>query len=176
MELSQAFNKIVNTKWSFANNFKIHFQGEHANMFDFLPNHGELHVINFSLDALMAEDLSIFAGGRHLQILGVEEVHSGSFKIRDYNQLSIYKQFIKIWRTQLYKYYDDYKFSIVVIKEPDYPDEREKVILTAKECYIHTVDVLQLDNENENQIFEFTVNFRTPNVSIDNFDQYALLR
>ena len=35
MELSQAFNKIVNTKWSFANNFKIHFQGEHANMFKF---------------------------------------------------------------------------------------------------------------------------------------------
>ena len=103
-------------------------------------------------------------------------MHSGSFKIRDYNQLSIYKQFIKIWRNQLYKYYDDYKFSIEVIKEPDYPDESEKVILTAKECYIHTVDALQLDNENENQIFEFTVNFRTPNVSIDNFDQYALLR
>lgn len=176
MNLSQAFNKIISTKWTMTNNFKAHFQGEHGGLFDFLPEHGEINIVNYNLDSLTAEEQNLFTAGRHLSILGAEEIHTCSMKIRDQDQLKIYKNFIKIWRNQIYKYYDEYKFSVVIIKEPDYPGESEKTVLTAKECYLYNVGNLSLDNEQENQIFEFDIQIKTPNVSIDGFDQYVILK
>lgn len=175
MNLSEAFNRIVNTRWTLSNNFKAHFQGEHGDLFNFLPEHGEINIVNFNLDALAAEEQNAYTGCKHVSILGVEEIHTCSMKIRDHNQLDIYKNFLKIWRSQIYKYYDEYKFSVVIIKEPDYPSESEKVVLTAKECYLFNVGNLVLDNEQENQIVEFDIQLKSPNISFDNIDQYIML-
>lgn len=172
MDISSAYNKIINTRWSFTNNFKVQFHGVNGGLFDFLPSHGELNIVNYNLDSLSAEEQNLFTAGRHVSILGAEEIHTCTMKIRDHDQLSIYKNFLLIWRQQIYKYFDEYKFDIVIIKEPDYPNETEKQVLQAKDCYIVNVGNLTLDNEQENQIFEFDVQIKSSNVSIDGFNQY----
>lgn len=175
MKLSDAYNKIIHTKWTFANNFKVHFMGPHGEDFNFLPNHGELNIVNYTLDSLSAEEQTAFTAGRHLSILCAEEMHTCSMKIRDQDQLNIYTKFLTLWRSQIYKYLDEYVFDLYIIKEPDYPAEIEKTVLKAKDCYISNVGALTLDNEQENQIFEFDLQIKTPNVVIGNFEQFSIM-
>ena len=174
MKLSDAYNKIINSKWTFTNNFKVQFMGNGSSLFNFLPSRGELNIVSYTMDSLTAEEQTAFTAGRHVSILCAEEMHTCSLKIRDQDQLSIYTNFLKVWRSQIYKYFDEYKFDLIIIKEPDYPGEKEKTVISARECYIFNVGSLILDNEQENQIFEFDLQIKCPNIVIDGFEQYTM--
>jgi hypothetical protein len=80
--------------------------------------------------------------------------------------MELYTKFLQAHQLQQYNYFDDIKMETKIFKEPDYYSESKRRLFTLEDTIIISVSQVQFSNNTENQIAEFSVQFKsaTPRV------------
>lgn len=161
---------IVNSykkKWSFMNSFRVNF-----NFTDTLKNvsgwrddtHGRditLNIINITTPQFTNQPIEVFVANKWVIGNGRDELYRFSITFRDYNQMELYSMFLKMYQRTKNDYPSNVMLSINLYKDADYFSEEELKLFTFEETMIEAVSQLTFDNTAENQIAEFSVQFKS---------------
>ena len=107
-----------------------------------------------------------FVGNKWRIQNGRDELYKFSITFRDKDQMSIYKSFYNLYRETKEQYFDNCSFSIIIYKDADYYYEKDRKFMLLNGTIVESVSQLQFSNDTQNQIAEFTVNFKcvSPNI------------
>jgi len=170
MALADNITAIYNTKWSYINTFKVHFHftdfiasesgwgSTYHDLSLYVKNVNTPEYTNAPIEAYLADQWQIHSGRN--------ELWTFTITFRDYNNLSLYKKFVKTYNNQKIQYFDYIKTGVKIIKEGDYFDEKDTTLLDMPSCLIAAVGSISFSNETEAQIAEFDVQFKTVNPAI----------
>lgn len=131
-----------------------------------------LHLVSFTPPQLSYSALQTYTGGRFASNTGIPNEFSFSATFNDSNQLEFYRLFSTQFREQFYRYFDDYTFNVFLSKDSDYADkyhndtkgfdrwsDKSVPLMSLKRCRISSISPVLFNNETENQIAQFTVEF-----------------
>jgi len=159
-------NKLIdayNTKWSFINTFTVVFVlptkfSEYSDLFRDI----DLHIINVDTPQFTNQPVEVFFGNKWNIHNGRDELYRFSITFRDKNQMELYAAFVKMYHSTREDFFDNVKMTVSILKDRDWKDEDLlKSFSTYEDVIIESVSQLQFNNTTEDQIAEFTVNFKT---------------
>jgi len=167
MKLSDAVSTAYDRKWSMINTFtaQIIFPTYLIDKVGInVPDESiNLNIVSFETPDFTNEPIEVFVSNRWIIQNGRDTMYRFSITFRDYNQLLLYKTFVKIYNLTKENYFDSIKMSILIYKDPDWLNESSKLLSSFEGVLVDSVSNLSFSNETENQIAEFTVNFKTNN-------------
>lgn len=172
--LSNAYNKLKNTKWSFSNTFRCSFNFNKSNTKTSKINgenySNEVYLVKANIPALTATPDVNWIDHRNMQTMSTVEVMTINIDFLDHDQLELYRFWSQHFLDQLDDYLDNYKFSVDFIKLPDNPNEEEFVLFRAEDCIVNNVSQLDLSNnaEGSGTILTFSISFQTPRIIVNN--------
>ena len=82
-----------------------------------------------------------------------------SVTFRDQDQMALYRTLTRAFVACRKMYADDCACTIIVTKDADYYNEKDKPLATFNKCLITGISQLSFSNETKNQIAEFSVEF-----------------
>lgn len=171
--LSNAYNKLKNTKWSFSNTFRCVFnfadQAKTAAL-NGSDNTNEVYLVKANIPSLTASPDVQWIDHRNFQVMNTVEIMTVNVDFLDHDQLELYRFWSKHFMDQLDDYIDNYKFSVEFIKLPDNPNEEEFTIAVMEDCVVNNVSQLDLNTSSEGSgtILTFSISFQTPKITINN--------
>lgn len=165
MNLKDGIAKAYETQWSMINTFTVQFDfGNNWNMkklcrvpFDDSLN---LNIISVTTPDFQNSPIETFIGNRWRVQNGRDELYKFSITFRDKNQMRLYKSFYDMYRETKEQYFDNCCFNVGIIKDADYYNESDVKIMNLGGTIVESLSQLQFSNETQNQIAEFTVNFK----------------
>lgn len=172
--LSNAYNKLKNTKWSFSNTFRCSFNFNKSNVKTSKINgenySNEVYLVKANIPALTATPDVNWIDHRNMQTMSTVEVMTINIDFLDHDQLELYRFWSQHFLDQLDDYLDNYKFNVDFIKLPDNPNEEEFVLFRAEDCIVNNVSQLDLSNnaEGSGTILTFGISFQTPRIIVNN--------
>lgn len=171
--LSNVYNKLKNTKWSFNNTFRCTFNFNDpikSNAINGANGSNEVYLVKANIPPLTATPDVQWIDHRNFQTMSTVEIMTISIDFLDHDQLELYRFWSKHFMDQLDDYIDNYKFSIEFTKLPDNPEEEEFVIARAEDCVVNTVSQLDLSTSSEGSgtILTFNISIQTPKIIINN--------
>ena len=167
LSLHDAIAKIQETRWTFTNNFNVQFLFDGNNQ---LAGQCGLNGLDINLYVKECKIPQIgtssliekFTLDRPRIAMGAWECTVFDFTFKDYDNLDLYTRFVAYVAGERYRYFDEYKFKIKVLKLGDhFGDEPETHVLTLDNCYITTVSQITFSNDNEAQVLEFGVQIKS---------------
>lgn len=171
MKLKDGIIKAYETHWSMINTFTVNFNfGRNLNMQRLLKTKFDdslnLHIVSLTTPDFQNTPIETFIGNRWRIQNGRDELYKFSITFRDKDQLRIYKSFYNLYRETKEQYFDNCSFSVIIYKDADYYNESDKKFMELNGTIIESVSQLQFSNDTQNQIAEFTVNFKcvSPNI------------
>ena len=171
MKLKDGITKAYETHWSMINTFTVNFNfGRNLNMQRLLKTKFDdslnLHIVSLSTPDFQNTPIETFVGNRWRIHNGRDELYKFSITFRDKDQMRIYKSFYDLYRETKEQYFDNCSFSVIIYKDADYYNERDKKFMELNGTIIESVSQLQFSNDTQNQVAEFTVNFKcvSPNI------------
>lgn len=171
MKLRAGIVKAYETHWSMINTFTVNFNfGRNLNMQRLLKTKFDdslnLHIVSLTTPDFQNTSIETFIGNRWRIQNGRDELYKFSITFRDKDQLRIYKSFYNLYRETKEQYFDNCSFSVIIYKDADYYNESDKKFMELNGTIIESVSQLQFSNDTQNQIAEFTVNFKcvSPNI------------
>lgn len=156
MKLSDGIQIAYQRKWSMINTFTVQIISPLAD-FDESIN---LSIVSFQTPDFTNDPIEAFIANKWRIHNGKDALYRFTITFRDYDQMSLYSKFKKIYRDQHEMYFDDMKMTIIIEKDGDWLQESAKKIMEFEGAMIEGVSNLSFSNETENQIAEFTVNFK----------------
>lgn len=172
--LSNAYNKLKNTKWSFSNTFRCVFNFNKMNSKTTEINGvnfaNEVYLVKANIPALSATPEVNWIDHRNFQTMSTVELMAVNIEFIDHDQLELYRFWSKHFMDQLDDYIDNYKFSIEFTKLPDNPGEEEFVIAKMEDCVVDSVTQLDFSSNSEGSgtILTFGISIKTPRIIINN--------
>lgn len=125
-------------------------------------------IISVDTPQFNSQNIETYMGGHWYINNGRDEVYRFSMTFRDFNNLSLYRLFTKMYFKQRQKYFDYVAFSVILSKATglnsfdgvgyNFPDRK---IFQFDETIIDSISQLQFSNNTEAQIAEFTVTFKS---------------
>ena len=92
---------------------------------------------------------------------GRQELYRFSITFRDLDQMKLYREFHKLYKDQRNNYFDDICMQVKILKDSDwYGEPVTKEFMTFEGTMIENISNVSFNNENENEIVEFSVNFK----------------
>lgn len=171
MNLKDGISKAYETHWSMINTFTVEFQfGDNLNMISLLKADFDdslnLHIISITTPDFQNSPIETFIGNRWRVQNGRDELYKFSITFRDKDQMRLYKSFYNLYRETKEQYFDNCSFDVIIYKDADYYDETDKKFMALNGTIIESLSQLQFSNDTQNQIAEFTVNFKciAPNI------------
>lgn len=171
MKLKDGITKAYETHWSMINTFTVNFNfGRNLNMQRLLKTKFDdslnLHIVSLSTPDFENTSIETFVGNRWRIHNGRDELYKFSITFRDKDQMRIYKSFYNLYRETKEQYFDNCSFSVIIYKDADYYNERDKKFMELNGTIIESISQLQFSNDTQNQVAEFTVNFKcvSPNI------------
>lgn len=171
MKLKDGITKAYETHWSMINTFTVNFNfGRNLNMQRLLKTKFDdslnLHIVSLTTPDFQNTPIETFIGNRWRIQNGRDELYKFSITFRDKDQMRIYKSFYNLYKETKEQYFDNCSFSVIIYKEADYYNENDRKFMELNGTIIESVSQLQFSNDTQNQIAEFTVNFKcvSPNI------------
>jgi len=171
--MSHAYNK----DWDLINAFTVLFLGKGVEktgfdtvLFDITKFNEAIASSIISLDTpqFNSQNIETFMGGRWYINNGRDEVYRFSMTFRDFNNLSLYRIFTKMYFRQRYEYFDSVAFSVIIGKsqalnalDGTKDTRKDTEIFKFEETIIDSISQVQFSNNTEAQIAEFTVQFKS---------------
>jgi hypothetical protein len=125
-------------------------------------------IISLDTPQFNSQNIESFMGGRWYINNGRDEVYRFSMTFRDFNNLSLYRIFTKMYFRQRYEYFDSVAFSVIIGKSQAlnaFGGTKDTVIdsdiFKFEETIIDSISQVQFSNNTEAQIAEFTVQFKS---------------
>lgn len=152
--------------WDLVNVFSVQFLGKgitDAGINDNAFNDAiASSIISVDTPQFNSQNIESFMGGRWYINNGRDEVYRFSMTFRDFNDLSLYRSFTKMYLRQRHYFFNDVEFSVTI-------SGGSAEIYKFEETIIDSLSQIQFNNNTESQITEFTVQFKTsaPFVSSD---------
>lgn len=169
MLMSDVVDKVHDVKWSFNNSFSLaitapRFQiGNPSFTFDENIN---LNVVSIQTPDISSDPVDVFVNSRWYTQIGRNALYRFSITFRDQDQLSLYKKFLQIYFTQKNNYPEDVGLGIVIYKDADWMGQTSKFAFSYETCLIEGISNVDLNNESETQIAQFTVSFKCDDVKL----------
>ena len=166
MEFAKGLLQAYDKKWSYVNTFTVQFQlgpltkrlyPDTANLEREEIN---LNIISVDTPQFTNQNIEVYIGDQWKIHNGRDEMYRFSITFRDEAQMSLYKQFVKMYQLQKTAYFDQIKMTITIYKDADYHNETNKIVFNLTESMIDSVSQVQFNTTSENQIAEFTVQFK----------------
>jgi hypothetical protein len=174
MEFAKGLLQAYDKKWSYVNSFTVQIQVGPLTK-TLIPSTANLELEDINLNIISIDtpqftnqNIEVYVGDQWKIHNGRDELYRYSITFRDESQMSLYKQFVKMYQLQKTAYFDQVKMDITLFKDADYYNETNKVVMNMSESMIDSVSQVQFSNNTENQIAEFTVQFKctTPEVGV----------
>lgn len=171
MKLKDGITKAYETHWSMINTFTVEFQfGKNLNMKKLLKTKLDdtinLHIVSLTTPDFQNTPIETFIGNKWRVQNGRDELYKFSITFRDKDQMRIYKSFFNLYKETKEQYFDNCCFSVIIYKDADYYNESNRKFMELNGSIVESVSQLQFSNDTQNQIAEFTVNFKcvSPNI------------
>jgi hypothetical protein len=164
MKLSDGIKKAYDTQWSMVNTFTVQidvplfFVDEDI---DFFGDELNLNVISVQTPDFTNDPIEVYIANKWVIQNGKDALYRFSITFRDQDQMSLYKKFMKMYELTKDSYFDEVAMTIHIRKDADWSNEEEKPLMKFEGVLIEAVSNLALSNDTENQIAEFTVNFKS---------------
>lgn len=163
LKLSDGISQAYNRQWSMINTFTVQI-----NLTEFLINNVgaitddiNLNIISLNTPDFVNDPIESFIANKWHIHNGRDQLYRFSITFRDQKQLELYRKFLKIYELSKYNYTDDVSFSVRISKDADWADEQEIVLMDLNGTMVEGVSNLAFSNDTENQIAEFTINFKS---------------
>lgn len=165
MKLHEGITQAYQNKWSFINTFTVQFDFGVASinsaiMSDFNNDSINLNIISVQTPEFSNAPIETWVGDRWRIQNSRDNVYRFSITFRDMKQMSLYESWVNIYRNTKYQYFDNVKFAVTIYKDADWYTENDKKFIILHETIVESVSGLTFNNDTQNQIAEFTVNFR----------------
>jgi hypothetical protein len=174
MDFAKGLLKAYETKWSFINTFTVQIQfPNQIKQFIKWTNEDErgvnINIVSIDTPQFSNAPIESFIGDRWVMHNGRDEMYRFSITFRDQDQMSLYKKFVSAYLMQRQKYLDEAVMTITLWKDADYLDDDLplKPLFNYENVLIDSVSQVQFNNTTENQIAEFTLQFKTTTPIID---------
>ena len=170
MKMADAVTEAYNRNWSMANTFTVQLhlptflEGKVGAFGDAI----NLNVIKLDTPDYSNQGIEVFVANRWIIQNGRDEMYKLSMTFRDERQMSLYRKFVTMYNATKENYFDDVKIQILVYKEKDWAEEEDLLFGTYNNCLIESVSNVAFSNDTENQIAEFSVNFKSTDPQLNN--------
>lgn len=167
MKFIEGLQKAYNTKWSYINTFTVQFLlpptlESHQNVQwpKDLNDYINLHLISIETPQFQNQPIEQFVANRWIVHNGRDELYRFTMTFRDKDQMALYRSFVKLYKHSRNDYFDNVKFQILLMKDADWQGEADNPLYLLEDVIVEAVGPLQFNNGTDNQIAEFTVNFK----------------
>jgi hypothetical protein len=176
MNFADGLRRAYDTRWSFINTFNVQFTFVDASVKEDIDWSDEtdgkninLHIVSINTPQFSNAPIEVFVANKWVIQNGRDELYRFSITFRDSENMSLYRKFVRLYQRTREDYFDHVKFSVILSKEGDWYEQGDKKLFTFEDTIVESVSQLQFSNTTENQIAEFTVNFKCtfPNLQRD---------
>ena len=159
-DFSSSINAIYEKQWDFISNFKI--QILHTKTGDNLiePKDLNISISEINLPGYTCSPVEFFAGGEWRIANGRDEILTCSVTFRSYGDMENYKKLVKFYASTKEAYPMDNFCKISFFKLNEAPYTNESEIISFDRCLITGVSQVQFNHSTENQILEFSIDFK----------------
>ena len=168
MNFAEGLQRAYEEKWSFINTFtfQMNVNDERirnvAGWTEEMLRNINLFVVSVDTPQFTNTPIEVFTSDKWRIHNGRDELYRFSVTFRDKDQLAYYRAFVKHYNQIRTDYFDNVKLTINLSKNADwYGEVEDKALFEFSDTIIESVSQLQFNNTTENQIAEFTVNFKT---------------
>lgn len=168
MNFADGLTKAYATKWSFINTFDVQFVFINPDIKDQIDWDDEIDGKNLALNVVAIDTpqftnqpIEQFVANRWIIGNGRDELYRFSMTFRDRDSMSLYRKFVRLYQKTREDYVDNVKFNVLLTKEADWHGQANKLLFQFENTIVENVSQLQFNTTTENQIAEFSVNFKT---------------
>lgn len=168
MKLSDGIQLAYQRKWSMINTFTVQFILPNP-LVDLVGEFGEdtnLSIIGVQTPDFTNDPIEAFIANRWVIHNGKDALYRFSMTFRDYDQMSLYRRFMKIYNSTKENFFDDVSMRVIVEKDGDWNSEKSKKLMNFGGCLVEGVSNLAISNDSESQVAEFTVNFKCTSAAV----------
>lgn len=168
MKLAQGIKQAYERAWSMVNNFTVQIEMTSKMSSAIGGRFNEeinLNIISITTPDFTNDPIDVFIANKWFMYNGKEQLYRFNITFRDQDQMSLYKMFCKIYKFSKEQYFDDAAMQIRIIKDADWFKENDKEFLLFEGVLIENISNVSFSNNTENQIAEFSVNFRSNKVT-----------
>ena len=175
MDLQTAVTQAYETKWSMINTFTVQitttpamesFINQVDSKISLLNESINLNIISITTPDFTNDPIEVFTANKWFVHNGKDQLYRFSMTFRDQDQMSLYRLFYKIYNFSNSNYFDDAKMTIKVMKDADWGSEGRTMFMTFNDVFIEGISNVTFSNTTENQIAEFSVNFKCTGTSL----------
>lgn len=162
MKLADAVKQAYERKWSMVNTFTVQIEPstQMANAVGWFTEDINLNVISLNTADFTNDPIESFVANKWLIYNGKDQLFRFNMTFRDQNQMALYKVFCRMYAYTRENYFDDSAMTIKIYKDADWYNETDLQFISYEGVLIESVSNVSFSNSTENQIAEFTVNFR----------------
>jgi hypothetical protein len=168
MSFARDIQKIYETKWSYINTFDLRIFNIHEKTKaaigwdqDVMDRDLVQYVVSVDTPQFTNQPIEVFVANKWVIGNGRDELYRFSITFRDFDQMKLYRKFVQLYQRTREDYFDHVKFTVQLAKDGDYYGQNEQKLFDLENTIVESVSQLQFNNTTENQIAEFTVNFKT---------------
>ena len=169
--MSRQFNDIltnlIDKKWSNANNFSAYIVPPQK-IIDIVDSTNEIKpddltisIKSINLPQFNNQPIEEFIAGEWKFGNGINELQNIDITFRDFDSMKLYRYFTNIYKLSTYHYPADIYFDIMVMKDKDFDIEVDTPVGIYSKCILTAVSQVQFSHDNDDQIVEFDVSFKT---------------
>lgn len=170
MKLADGIKQAYERKWSMINTFNVQFiivpEGLGTLIEEFTDDIN-LNIISVTTPDFTNDPIESWIGNRWFIANGKDALYRYSITFRDQDQLSLYRKFMAIYVYTKTNYFDHAKIDVKISKDADWGNEKNTQFMELDGSLVESISNLSFSNDTENQIAEFTVNFKCVNPYIN---------
>jgi hypothetical protein len=121
-------------------------------------------LINITTPDFTNQPIEEWVGANWRYHNGRDELYRFTMTFRDYDQMHLYKEFLKWYQMQKMNYFDKIAAKITITLDAEY-NVSETDFLIFDDCMIESLSNATFDHNTENQITEFSVTFKSAVIS-----------
>lgn len=162
MKLSDAIQTAYNRQWSLNNSFTLQINMETylQSKTDSFGDDLNISIVSITTPDFTNDPIETYIAGKWFIQNGKESLYRFSITFRDYDQFTLYRKFVKIYKLTKENYFDDVAMNFVITKDSDWYNEEDKVLMSFDGVLVEGVSNLSFSNDSTAQIGEFTVSFK----------------
>jgi len=172
MKISDVITIANNTHWTKINNFFVEIFPKSDKFAKKCQWKGTPEFMNKLNTALIScttpqyvnSNVEAYTGYQWRYTMGRDEIYRFSMTFRDFNQMELYETFRAMYTRGRSEYFDTISLIVIIWLDSDH-DVSQSPIFESDGVIIESVSELNFNHNTENQIAEFTVNFKTDVVS-----------
>jgi len=163
MKLADGIKQAYERKWSMINTFNVEITIVPEGLGTVIGQFSDdvnLNIISVTTPDFTNDPIEAWIGNRWFIANGKDALYRYSITFRDQDQLSLYRKFIKAYNYTKTNYFEHSRMEIRIVKDADWGNETNNMFMELNGSLIESVSNLSFSNDTENQIAEFTVNFK----------------